>query len=133
MNWYEIWAICAFVWTIFFGVSVVLKYSKKKKLDEVKQKELKKLLKNINSIYNNPKQKIIDYDKLYHKILQELGYEWTFWEILKKEPNEVWDLDKVWELHKLRNKLVHEFDLITNATLNKKANEYEREIKVFLK
>ncbi|MBS9784134.1 hypothetical protein KGV55_02170 [Candidatus Gracilibacteria bacterium] len=133
MNWYEIGAICAFVGTIFFGVSVVLKYSKKKKLDEVKQKELKKLLKNINSIYNNPKQKIIDYDKLYHKILQELGYEGTFGEILKKEPNEVGDLDKVWELHKLRNKLVHEFDLITNATLNKKANEYEREIKVFLK
>ncbi len=133
MNWYEILAICAFVWIISFWVIVILRHSKKKKLDESKQKELKKLLKNINSIDNNPKQKIIDYDKLYHKILQELGYEGNFWEILKKEPNEIRDLDKVWKLHKLRNKLVHEFDLVTNATLNKKAEEYEREIKVFLK
>ncbi len=132
MLWYEILAIVIFVWSLFFGVNVVVKYSRKRKLDENKKKEFQKLFKKISSDYNDSKQKIIDYDKLYHKILQALGYEGSFWEILKKEPNEIWDLDKVWELHKLRNKLVHEFDLVSEATLRKKASLYEKQIEFIL-
>lgn len=132
MLWYEILAIIIFIWTIFFGVQVVLKYSKKKKLTEKQKKEFKKLFKSIKSPHNNPKEQIIDYDKLYHKILLALEYEGTFWEILKKEPNEIWDLDKVWELHKLRNKLVHDFDLLSPSILAKKSKEYEKQIKFIL-
>ncbi len=132
MLWYEILAISVFVWTFFFGINVIYKFSKKKKLPEKQKKEFIRLFKSIKSPSNSDKQKIIDYDKLYHKILLALSYEGGFWEILKKEPNEIWDLDKVWALHKLRNKLVHDFDIISTWQLRKKASEYEKELKHIL-
>jgi len=62
-----------------------------------------------------------------------MWYEWTFWDILKKEPNEIWNINKVWELHKLRNKLVHDFDLIDEVFLRRKEEEYFRELFFILK
>lgn len=118
--------VLVFLWVFIFAISVVIKYSIKKKLSKKDKKELKKIFKEIKTKKSN-KEKIIDYDKLYHKILKKFGYNWTFWEILKKEPNEVWDLNKVWELHKLRNKLVHDFDDL-DLSLEKKSKEYEKQI-----
>ena len=62
-----------------------------------------------------------------------MWYDWNFWDILKLEPNEIWNINKVWELHKLRNKLVHDFDLIDEKVLQKAENEYFREIFFLLK
>ncbi|MDR2411072.1 MAG: hypothetical protein LBD88_00185 [Candidatus Peribacteria bacterium] len=45
--------------------------SRKKKLTEEKKEYFKQLLKQIEN-QTEAKQKIIDYDKLYHKILLEL-------------------------------------------------------------
>ena len=53
--------------------------------------------------------------------------------MIKLEPNEIWNINKVWELHKLRNKLVHDFDLIDEKVLQKAENEYFREIFFLLK
>jgi len=115
-----IWAvILIFIIWIFF----LLKYWNNKKLDKKIKKDLEKKFKKISS-WNSSKEKIIDYDKLYHKILLALGYKWTFWNILKKKPSQIKDLNKIWELHKLRNKLVHDFDSYSETTLNKKAIQY---------
>jgi hypothetical protein len=65
--------------------------------------------------------------------LKELWYKGSFWEILKQNPKEIWDINKVWELHKLRNKLVHDFDLLSESILNKKVFEYETQIKNLVK
>jgi uncharacterized protein YutE (UPF0331/DUF86 family) len=51
---------------------------------------------------------------------------------LKLEPKEISDINKIWELHKLRNKLVHDFDLLDDGILNKKAEEYKGEIERLL-
>jgi len=51
---------------------------------------------------------------------------------LKLNPKEVIDINKIWELHKLRNKLVHDFDLISESMLRKKITEYEKEINALL-
>ncbi|MDR2411073.1 MAG: hypothetical protein LBD88_00190 [Candidatus Peribacteria bacterium] len=42
------------------------------------------------------------------------------------------DIDKIWELHKFRNKLVHDFDLFNANILNKKENEYKTELEKLL-
>ena len=110
---------------VIFWIFMILKFSKSKKLNNYIKKELEKKLNNIKKS-NSGKEKIIDFDKLYHKILIELWYVWTFWEILKSEPKVISDLNKIWELHKLRNKLVHDFDLLSEHILKKKALEYER-------
>ena len=106
--------------------------NKKKKLTSKQKKEIIKLFNKIKKSSSN-KEKIIDFDKLYHKILQELWYSWSFGEILKKEPKEVLNLNKIWELHKLRNNLVHSFDWEKEDFLEKKQKEYIKEINLILK
>jgi len=121
-----------FISTLVFWISIILKFSKKKKLSEADKKELKNIFKNMK-VNKSDKEKLIDYDKLYHKILQKFWYNWTFWEILKTKPNEIWNLNKVWELHKLRNKLVHDVDEKIKENLSLKVKEYEKEIEIILK
>ena len=75
----------------------------------------------------------MNYDKLYHKILNELWYLWTFGEVLKLEPIEVINIDNIWKLHKLRNKIVHDFDSYEERYLQRQSHEYEKEIKKLLK
>lgn len=116
---------------IIYWIFLVIKYSKKKLLSDEKREFI---LNNFKKIFADIdiKHKIIDYDKLYHKILVEIWYEWSFGEILKLEPKEISDINKIWELHKLRNKLVHDFDLLDDGILNKKAEEYKGEIERLL-
>lgn len=132
MNLYTYIIIIFFISLISYAFFTVIRLSIKKKIPKQRKAYLNKLFKDI-SIKNSSKEKIIDYDKLYHKILIEMWYEWNFWDILKLEPNEVWNINKVWELHKLRNKLVHDFDLIDEKVLQKAENEYFKEIFFLLK
>lgn len=106
-------------------------WKKWKKLSKEKIKYFQKKLKQIGANISS-KEKIIDSDKLYHKILQEAWYNWDFWEILKQKPIIIWDLDKIWELHKIRNKLVHDFDQFDERLLLTKSNEFVKEIEKLL-
>jgi len=130
MNIYIV--IIIFILIIFIWIFLIFKFTKKYKISPDKvvffNKQLKRVI--VNWSY---KEQIIDIDKLYHKILLESGYQWTFWEILKSEPTEIWDLQKIWELHKLRNKLVHDFDLLSVKVLKTRANEYKNEIEKLIK
>ena len=116
---------------IVLGVFLVFKYTRKKKLSDAKKKIFLKNFHRIK-ILSSSKEKIIDFDKLYHQLLKWIWYEGTFWEILKLEAKEISNLNKIWELHKLRNKLVHDFDLLEENILKKRALEYEKEIKRLL-
>ena len=117
---------------IFVWMFLILKFSKKSsKISSQKKAYFNKILKR-TIVNKSHKEQIIDLDKLLHKILQEIWYVWTFWEILKQKPKEVINLNRIWEYHKLRNKLVHDFDLMTENILKKKALEYQKEIKKVL-
>ncbi len=118
-------AIGFLVSVISFWITIVLKFSRKRKLSRENRKFFKKLFNQIN-IKLSSKEKIIDYDKLYHKVLLWLWYEWTFWEILKQYPVEINDIQTLWDLHKLRNKLVHDFDLLDEKVLREKSNKYKK-------
>ena len=110
---------------------MVIRYSRKKKLSGEKRQKFQILLKRILR-ENTSREMIVDMDKLYHKILLALGYEGTFGEILKAVPNEIWDIDKVWEIHKLRNKIVHDFDDHDERFLRKKVWEYRKQLEILL-
>jgi len=131
MNFYTIFLILVLL-ILFIWIYLIFKYTKKYKISPDKinffNKQLKRII--LNGSY---KEQIIDIDKLYHKVLQEAGYNGTFWEILKTEPSEIWDLQKIWELHKLRNKLVHDFDLLSENVLKKKSDEYKKQIEKLIK
>lgn len=127
MNIYFIVAIVFFLGVLLFWISVVIKISRKKKLSLEKNRYYKKIIKQISSNLSS-KEKIIDYDKTYHKVLQDLWYYWTFWQILKQVPIEIHDINKIWTLHRLRNKLVHDFDLLSESILKKNASEYKKEL-----
>lgn len=126
--------IIIFVFIIIFLIWIFLlfKYSNKYKISDEKIKFFKTQL---NRVVNNwsSKEQIIDIDKLYHKLLLEAWYNWTFWEILKLEPSEIVDLQKIWELHKLRNKLVHDFDLLSEKILKQKSKDYINEFNKLIK
>jgi len=107
-------------------------YSQKgKKLDDKKLKNFQKKLKQI-SLNTSSKEIIIYADKLYHKILEEIWYSWDFWEILKQNPPIITNLDKIWELHKIRNKLVHDFYNYDERFLLTKWNEFLKELEKIL-
>ncbi|MBW7954994.1 hypothetical protein H3C61_04245 [Candidatus Gracilibacteria bacterium] len=104
---------------LIFGIYIIFIYNKPRKLTSKKIKDFQKKLKQIE-VNISSKEKIIDYDKLYHKILLEAGYVGDFGSILKQKPIIIDDLNKIWELHKIRNKLVHDFfDFDENFLLNK--------------
>ncbi|MDP2090058.1 MAG: hypothetical protein Q8K30_00545 [Candidatus Gracilibacteria bacterium] len=110
---------------LFFKFKKSYKLTKNKKAFYIKQ------LKFIIGL-DSYKEQVIDMDKLYHKILLEVGYKGTFGEILKQKPIEISDLNQVWELHKFRNRLVHEFDSSPLNILKENATYYVIEIKKLL-
>ena len=124
-------ALWFFVIFMIYAITVVMKYSRKKKLSPEKLKHFQTLLKRILRGISS-KEKIVDMDKLYHKILIALWYDGTFWEILKMEPNEISNINTVWEIHKIRNKLVHDFDNHDEKYLAKKVQEYRKELERLL-
>lgn len=124
-------ALWFFVILFLYGIFMVIKFSHKKKLTWEQRDKFKILLQRIDRGVST-KEKIVDSDKLYHKILLALNYSGTFGEILKQEPNEVWNIQKVWDLHKLRNKLVHDFDNHGEKYLRDAYRDYKKQIQVLL-
>lgn len=121
-----------FVLLIIGAIFTVIKFSRKRKLSSEQITTFKKQAKRIIASTSD-KEIIIDSDTLYHKILKALGYTGSFWEILKQEPNEIGDLQKIWKLHKVRNALVHDFDNHEPVWLKKQAREYGKQIQYLLK
>lgn len=123
-----------FLLVLIFAFYITFFYKSWKKLQSSDLKKFRKIHDDIikNKTISNW-EKILNLDKLYHKILLSVQYNWTFWEILKKNPIIIWDINKIWELHKLRNKLAHEFLDIDDSILSKKVIEFSNEIKVILK
>ncbi|MDP5038984.1 MAG: hypothetical protein NWP80_00890 [Candidatus Gracilibacteria bacterium] len=122
------------IFILLLGTYLIYKYSNKRKISK---SELKKFNDLNNKIYKNKNisnsEKIISFDKLYHKILLSVQYSGTFGEILKQKPVIISNLDTIWKLHKLRNKISHEFIYIKDKDLLKNTELYFSEIKTILK
>jgi hypothetical protein len=122
--------IWAFI--IIFAAICLVFYKRKPKIQAYDLKDFNCVRKNIHARKISDKEKIIDYDKLYHKILLKAGHTGNFWDILKRKPHEIWNINKIWALHKIRNKLVHEIDYPKWVSLLKVANDYKKEVSELL-
>ena len=114
-------------------ISVIFYRKNKKQLKKCDIKDFWCHLKKISTRDVSDKEKIIDYDKLYHKILLKAWYTGSFWDILKKTPKEIQNLNKIWGLHKIRNHLVHEMWSPKWVDLENTANNYKNELSELLK
>jgi len=121
----------ALYWVVLMLGILLLMFQKKKKLPVASKKKFFVYLQKIENI-SSTEQQIIEADKLYHQILKAYGYKWTFWEILKQKPKVISDIQAIWELHKLRNKLVHELGTMDTKMLVRKSKEYQKEINKIL-
>lgn len=97
----------------------------------VRWKEIKKRLDSENS--SDWKMAIVSADSLMNEILENTGYKGkTLGERLKViEPSDFDNLKNVWEAHKVRNKIVHEweeFELTKEETKNT-LEKYEKALK----
>lgn len=124
---------------IFFSIIILLWiylvsfYVEKKRLSDKQIAYYMTLVSKTKNSQISNKEKIITYDKIYHNILKEIGYKWNFWEILKKNPAIISDINKIWELHKLRNILVHEIESSDEKKLISQWNSYKDEVLKLLK
>jgi len=123
--------ILSFIFLIWIYLGFFWKNKSKKKLS-IDIEKYKNHIKNINRWDKSFKEQILDYDKIYHNILKEAWYNWSFWEILKQKPSIISDIDNIWKLHKLRNKLTHDMDDFEKVFLQKKSKEYKKEVEKLL-
>lgn len=100
-----------------------------RKLDTASQKYFETELQKLQHF--SELEQIIRCDTLYHKILQKLGYRGSFWEILKRNPKEIPNIQEIWRLHKLRNTLVHELGA-SQQNLSKQGRDYKESIMILL-
>jgi len=124
--------IIVFIIIVIFWIYLIIKFQTKTWLSNEQKIFFEKKYKKISN-WIDKKHQVIDFDKLYHKLLLDLWYKGSFGEILKQNPKEIDNINKIWELHKLRNKLVHDFDLLANTILIKKSKEYREEFNKILK
>lgn len=134
IKYMEIILIAVIITILALALKVYLISKNKRKLSSEQQKKYRRLVQKLfeNSSISS-KEKILEIDKIYHKILLDVSYMWTFWEILKQKPLVISDLNMIWELHKLRNKLAHEFDTLEESFLQKKFLQYYEHTFILLK
>lgn len=126
---YKIIFLLIFIIITLFWLYLGFFYKKRvKKIEKWRFDYLKKRIKIASSSDNSFSEQIIQIDKIYHSILKEIWYSWTFWEILKQKPAFIDDIDRVWKLHKLRNKLAHDLDTVPQTILRKSSQEYKNEV-----
>jgi len=113
--------------TLLVGVILVVVFSKKKHLGESKKSYYRKEIQKVSTL-PSPTERIMRYDMIMHHILSDYGYTGTVGDQLKAKPRIIRNLDTIWNLHKLRNKLAHDMETVSNGLLEKKAQEFEKEV-----
>lgn len=122
----------ALYWAIFMLWILILMFQKNKKLSSHQIKKYSLYLAKIEKL-DSPSEQIVQFDKLYHTILKWYGYKGTFWEILKKKPTIITNIQNIWDLHKLRNQIVHDLVDIPEPQLEKQSRLYLKETQRILK
>lgn len=102
-------------------------FSPKKQLRKDKKAYYRKEIQKISTL-PSPTERIIRYDMILHHILKDYGYSGNVGDQLKAKPRVIRDLNAIWSLHKLRNKLAHSMDTVSEGLLERKADEFEKEM-----
>lgn len=108
-------ALAAFF--LFFGT---------KKKAVLTKKEAVQLLHEIDRLDSkSPTERLVGYDKVLDHLLSRLGYRGTLGQKLKREPKPIrGKIDEIWRLHKIRNKIVHELEPVSQIDMH--ADRYRK-------
>ncbi len=117
------WAITIVVIAMFaLAFMFVAKINEKYRIKEKDQKIFKDHWAKIKQhAQSNPKEAIMEADKLLDKALTIKGFKGTLGEKLKKAKIMFKDYNGTWEAHKLRNQLAHEINAKVSEGQAKKA------------
>lgn len=98
-----------FILAFFLAIYVFIKVSRRKQLGAKDVQYVRAhWVRIIDMFSSNPKAAILDADKLLDYVLSKKGFEGTLGEKLKRAGARFFDLDSVWNAHKLRNRVAHE-------------------------
>jgi hypothetical protein len=76
---------------------------------------------------SDPSGAVMDADKLLAHMLDRLGYAGTMAEKLKRAQHRLKDKESLWWAHKLRNRVVHEVNVVITPNDSRRAiRAYER-------
>lgn len=128
MNTYWIYFIIAFfLLDIVFVLLILWQRSRRKTF---KFEELNYIrshwIRIIDMFSMNPKQSVLDLDKLLDYALSRKGFNGTVADKLKKAKSRFSNLDGVWFAHKLRNQIAHELNDINLLEAKKALAEFKR-------
>ncbi len=124
---FEILIILFLVLAFVLAVWVFFAQGRRKKIG---QKELKYIHSHWNRVIQihqiNPKEAIMDADKLLDYTLKSRGYQGSLGEKLKKAGPLFSDENGVWFAHKLRNRVAHELGDIRYAEVKSALKSFKR-------
>ena len=112
---------------LLVGVFLTFRFSGKKDLKKDKKDYYRKEIQKVSTL-PSPTERIMRYDMILHHILKDYGYSGNVWDQLKAKPRMMNNLNAIWSLHKLRNKLAHSMETISPDLLERKAQEFEKEV-----
>ncbi|MDD5377281.1 MAG: hypothetical protein PHH16_04150 [Candidatus Gracilibacteria bacterium] len=128
----EYFFLAIIITILLVGVFLIFRFSSKKQLKKDKKSYYEKEVRKVSNL-PSPTERIMRYDMIMHHILKDYGYSGTVGDQLKAKPRMIHNLDAIWNLHKLRNKLAHSMDTISEGLLERKAQEFEKEVLRLLK
>ncbi|MFA6091017.1 MAG: hypothetical protein WC774_04560 [Candidatus Gracilibacteria bacterium] len=112
---------------LLVGVFLTFRFSGAKHLKKDKKSYYEKEIQKV-TILPSSTERIMRYDMIMHHILKDYSYSGTVGDQLKAKPRIMKNLNTIWSLHKLRNKLAHDMEPVSTDLLEKKAQEFEKEI-----
>ncbi len=112
---------------LLVGVFLTFRFSGKLNLSKSQKTYYKQEIQKTSTLPSLQEQ-ILQYDKILNHILRDYGYSGTVGDQLKAKPRMMKNLNTIWSLHKLRNKLAHDMEPVSVDLLDKKAREFEKEI-----
>ncbi len=128
----EYFFLAIIVTILLVGVFLTFGYPSKKALKKDKKSYYEKEIQKVSTL-PSPTEQIMRYDMIMHHILKDYGYSGTVGDQLKAKPRMISNLDAIWSLHKLRNKLAHSLETVSESLLEKKAREFEKIVLNLLK
>ncbi|MDD2891576.1 MAG: hypothetical protein PHQ95_01290 [Candidatus Gracilibacteria bacterium] len=123
----EYFFLTVIILILLFGVFLTFWFSGKKQLTKGQKDYYRKEIEK-TSVLPSSNEQILQYDKILHHILKDYGYKGTVGDQLKTKPYMIHNLDTIWSLHKLRNKLAHDMEIVSEGLLERKAEEFEKEV-----
>ena len=116
---------------VLMGVGAIWASKKRHKISpQEKARLIEQWGKIVSEATHNPKNAILEADKLLDHVLKLKGFEGSLGEKLKKAQHCFRDLDRVWSAHKWRNRIAHELNItITPQEAKAVLNHFRQALK----